>query len=191
MESIEIREDPPESRKPLSEISVRPTEKSFWRSWLWAVLTAVAIVSTTVTVLAFTGSRARSEEARRQLKIMADAAVASHTRLGKFCSSAHHSSVPSNDLGAANCNSGGDMFYHAREDEYGKQGDDAGFGCLGYEITTPQHYQFQYESTGDTFTGRALGCIEERGSFEIHGHFDAKKERVVVGDVTQISKLLR
>ena len=82
------------------------------------------------------------------------------------------------------------MFYQARADEYGKPGDDAGFGCLGYEVTTPQHYQFQYISTGDTFAARALGCIEERGSFEVHGRFDSKKNKVVVDDIVQISGLL-
>jgi hypothetical protein len=58
----------------------------------------------------------------------------------------------------------------------------AGFACLGFEMSSPQYYQYDYQSTGTAFTATARGDLNGDGqlsSFTVTGK--------VVGDRLVVS----
>lgn len=58
---------------------------------------------------------------------------------------------------------------------------DPGFSCLRFEVRQPQYFQYNYTSTTNMFTGRAVGDFNGDGilsTYEIDG--EAQNGRVVV-----------
>lgn len=49
----------------------------------------------------------------------------------------------------------------------------AGFACLGFSLSSPQYYQYDYKATADSFTAIARGDVDgdgEYAEFRLGGH---------------------
>ena len=89
---------------------------------------------------------------------------AEHVR--KLCASAS-APVPADPLAVR-----GKKYQSAAADWQRDAANDAGFACLRFEMTSPQYFQYEYESTPTSLVARAHGDLNgdgKRSTFEIRG----------------------
>jgi type IV pilus assembly protein PilA len=145
------------------------------------VVAVVFLVIPIMAVLAIFGVRqylanAKGAEARNSVGFIARAAADAYERDHKHCASAS-SPVPSN----ASFIRGTKYMSNPAEWQLDKDAH-AGFACLGFEMSSPQYYQYDYQSTGTAFTATARGDLNGDGqlsSFTVTGK--------VVGDRLVVS----
>jgi len=128
----------------------------------------------------------RTSEAREQLGRMGVAAAAAHLRDGRVCPSASRA-VP--EQMPANCRAQGltGMYTSQAADWTVDKAHNAGFACIGFEMTRPQYYRYEYSATNDSFVARARTCMPElvsEGAFEVRGRVEGGQ--MIVGQVIHI-----
>lgn len=145
----------------------------------------VASVST-VLVLFVVGIRryvavAKTAEVRIALARMAKDAAAAHEPAHRVCPSA---SFPVPLEGSMIRASG----YQSQGQEWlVDQAKNAGFACLGFEMTMPQYFQYRYDATDSSFTARGRGDLNGNGvfsDFTWSGHVQGGK-LVIATEVTE------
>jgi len=105
---------------------------------------------------------ARSAEARAGLGRIAVLAAQAYERDHRIC-------PPANARVPADPHAIRGQFYQSTEREWL---DDPGFGCLGFEMTSPQYYQYEYTATASGYVARARGDLNGNGMlsfFELRG----------------------
>jgi len=180
-----------------------PPPRSSSNTWwivLLVVLGSVVLIGGILAVLAIAGVRkylaaAKSAEARSSLSEIAMDASSAYERedldpttlalvTNRICPSASVP-VPASDSMVSG------MKYQAAPGEWDADGTTAGFGCLKFEMYSPQYYQYNYQATGkgsrvgDSWTATARGDMDGDGTFStfsIGGHVLSKG--VLVNDPT-------
>ncbi len=130
-------------------------------------------------VLAIFGVRkyiaaAKQVEARNSMGTIGMRAAAAYERDRKLCASAS-APVPE---GVPH----GMKFQSAATDWTRDEGLKAGFSCLQFEMSMPQYYQYNYQSTGSSFIASARGDLNADNNvslFQLRGD--------VVGDAVQVA----
>lgn len=120
--------------------------------------------------------RAKTMEARRSLRTIADLAKQAYDRDGKLCASAS-SPVPAEMPPSRK--------YTVSADEYARDAAaHAGFACLGFEGPPISYFQYSYIATAEGFTATARGKVHDddresvltaTGTLDEHGVLRLKK----------------
>lgn len=135
-----------------------------------ALLALVAVVGV-LAVLAMAGVRkyianAKTMEARNSVRMMGIDAQSVWGERQALCPSAS-APVP-HDIGMVR----GRKYMSAASDWSADKSRDGGFACLGFSMSTPQHYQYAYESDGTGLKALAHGDLNGDGiasTFELRG----------------------
>jgi type IV pilus assembly protein PilA len=137
-----------------------------------ALLALVAVIGV-LAVLAIYGVRkyianAKTMEARSGVRVMATDAAAVYSSRSRLCPSASEA-VP-RDIAAVR----GRKYLSAPSDWSKDKERDAGFSCLGFSMSMPQYYQYDYraEPSGGGIVAIAHGDLNADGiasSFELQG----------------------
>jgi Tfp pilus assembly protein PilE len=132
---------------------------------VWIIVIIVVVVSLVVImgilgVLAIYGTRkyisaAKQVEARSSLSQIGSLATVAYARDGKVCPSAS-SKIPAAVPSATKYQS------NASEWEV-DQAANAGFACLGFSMSMPQYYQYEYKATATGFVATARGDLDGDG----------------------------
>lgn len=162
----------------------QPMPKSY--GWVWAVLAVAAIPLLGIfAVVGVYGVRkyignAKSMEARNTVTQIATLAAKQYNETGKLCRSASHP-VPDNTWSIAAHK------YQSSPQDWA----DAGFGCFGFALGTPQYFQYDYQSDGHSFSVIAHGDFNGDGklsTYSRHAHMDADG-KLVVEELREFSPL--
>lgn len=129
-------------------------------------LVIAAIVAGVVVVRHYVDEM-RTTEARFQLGRIAAGAVAAYSRDRRVCPSAT-ARVPSEMPRTCDGPMTG-IYQSSRADWRVDAKRNAGFACVGFEMTSPQYYQYEYVATDESFTAYARSCVPDMGAFEITG----------------------
>ncbi len=160
----------PMTNPPYSDPPPKSSNFPVWIIVLVAVTAVLVMVLGVFASLAIHGVRkylanAKSAEARNVIGQMAKSAVTAFARDGKLCPSAS-SPVPA-------VVPRGTKHQASPSDWEVDKAAHAGFACLGFSLSDPQYYQYDYKSTPDGFTITAHGDLNGDGltsSFEIGGY---------------------
>jgi type IV pilus assembly protein PilA len=120
-------------------------------------------------------ANAKTAEARNTVSHVAKLAAAAYEEDHRLCPSA---SAP---VPAQRSMIRGAKYMSSPADWQTDRAANAGFACLKFEMSMPQYFQYEYESTGDGFFVRAHGDLDGDGvysTFEIEGRVQGG--RVVV-----------
>ena len=123
-------------------------------------------------------STAKAVEARSSLSQMGMLAKAAYERDGKVCRSASTPIPAAVPTGTKYMSSPGEW--------EADKATNAGFACLGFAMSTPQYFQYQYTATPTGFTATARGDLDADGvvsEYELSGQ--------VVGGVLQVAPTLK
>jgi len=149
-----------------------------------AVVLIVPIIGILAT-LSIYGTRkyianAKTAEARNTLGFLAKQAAAAYERESlttdgaprhRLCASAS-AAVPADRLAVS-----GRKYQSSAADWERDAPSNAGFACLKFEMTSPQYFQYEYQSTATGFVARAHGDLNGNGRYST---FELKGQ--VVGD---------
>lgn len=107
-------------------------------------------------------ANAKTAEAKNSLSFIARRAAAAHAEKGHLCASA---SVP---VPANRSFVSGRKYQSAPGEWHADAASDAGFACLGFEMTMPQYFQYEYQATPTGFVARAHGDLNGDGVFSTY-----------------------
>lgn len=142
-----------------------PPQRSGMPGWLIGVLVAVGLLVVMVSVmamLAWYGVRkylaaSKTAEALNGVGMIARDAESSYAANGTLCKSAT-SPVPASMMAVAGHK------YMSNPSDWTHDPADTGFTCIGYEMSYPQYYQYDYERTAsDSFVAYARGDLDGNG----------------------------
>ncbi|HEY1954307.1 MAG TPA: hypothetical protein VGH28_01815 [Polyangiaceae bacterium] len=165
-----------------------PPQKSGMPGWLIGILVALALVVVLcgiMGILAVYGvhkylAAAKTAEALSSVMSMANEGDSAYGRNGALCKSAS-SPVPASMSAVAGHK------YMSNPAEWTSDPADTGFPCLGFEMMSPQYYQYDYKQTSpDSFIAVAHGDLDGDGvtsEFSITG--TVVSGSVELGTVTQ------
>ncbi len=127
-------------------------------------IAALVVVVGVMTALVIYGTRKRTKavrtaEAHNSLGQLAKDAALAYERDHKICPSASRPVPPVASRVSA-------MKYQSVAADWEvDKASDAGFYCLRFSMTTPQHYQYDYKATATGFTVTARGDLDGDGVF--------------------------
>jgi type IV pilus assembly protein PilA len=152
-----------------------PPAKKGMGTGLIILIVVLALVVPTIGVLATLGiygtrkyiANAKTAEARNVLGQLSKAAVITYEEAGvggepHMCPSA---SAP---VPADRSKVSGMKYMSSRAEWLADEETHAGFACLGFEMTFPQYFQYEYESTSTGFVARAHGDLDGDGIFSTY-----------------------
>lgn len=133
---------------------------------VWVIVIAVVLFGLVAligifAVMGIYGTRkyivnAKQVEAKNSLAMIGAEAAAAYARDGKLCASAS-SPIPLTVPSAAK--------YMSTSSEWDADAPlHAGFSCLGFSMSQPQYYQYDYKATATGFTATAKGDLDGDGT---------------------------
>lgn len=134
---------------------------------LVVVLPAIALVVGALVITSVFGVRkyissAKQVEARSSLSQIGNQARAAYARDGKLCPSAS-ATVPASDALVKASK------YQSSPDDWARdEAAHAGFACLGFALSAPQYYQYEYTATDSGFTATARGDLDGDGIVSVY-----------------------
>jgi type IV pilus assembly protein PilA len=147
----------------------QPTKSGMpgWATALIVILVGSIVVVPILAVLAIYGVRkyvanAKTAEAKNSLAVMGRYAAAAYEKNGKVCPSA------SEPVPQARSMISGRKYQSTVHEWQADAAANAGFACLGFEMTSPQYFQYEYIGTPTGFTARAHGDLNGDGVFSTY-----------------------